>query len=72
MTDAAVYRENAEICAAFADRAGSPGDRAVWLLMSSAWLDLAVIREYAVRGTPDPIELPPFPEWLPTAVGVDK
>jgi hypothetical protein len=62
MTHAAAYRENAEMCVAFADRARSPQDRAVWLLMSSAWLELAVIREYAVRRPPDPIELPSFLE----------
>jgi hypothetical protein len=74
MADAADYRENAEICAAFADKARSPQDRAAWLLMSSAWLDLALVREYAVRRTPGPIELPPFPavRRALTAVGIDK
>ena len=74
MTDAAAYRENAEMCVTFADRARSPQDRAVWLLMSSAWLELAVIREYAVCRPPNPIELPPFPEVRRTltALGVDK
>ena len=74
MTDAAAYRENAELCAAFADRSRSARDRAVWLLMSSAWLELALLREYAVRRTPDPIELPPFlaVRRALTAVGVDQ
>ena len=52
MSDAAGYRENAELCAAFAERSRSPKDRAVWLLMSSAWLELALVRESAVRRTP--------------------
>jgi hypothetical protein len=74
MTDAAAYRENAEICAAFADRTRSPRDRAVWLLMGSAWLELALVREYAVRHAPQPIDLPPFlaVRRVLTAVGVDK
>jgi|RhiMetdeSRZDD1v2_1073273.scaffolds.fasta_scaffold00124_72 hypothetical protein len=52
MSDAAGYRENAELCAAFAERSRSPKDRAAWLLMSSAWLELALVREYAARLTP--------------------
>jgi hypothetical protein len=47
MTDAAGYRENAELCAKFAERSRSPKDRAVWLLLSGAWLELARVREYA-------------------------
>ena len=47
MTDAAGYRENAELCATFAERSRSPKDRAVWLLLSGAWLELALVREYA-------------------------
>jgi hypothetical protein len=74
MTDAATYRENAEICAAFADSTRSPRDRALWLLMSSAWLELALVREYAVRQAPGPVELPPFlaVRRALTAIGVDK
>jgi hypothetical protein len=74
MTDAAVYRANAEICAAFANRARSPRDRTAWLLMSKAWLELALVREYAVRRSPHPIELPPFlaVRRALTAVGIDK
>jgi hypothetical protein len=74
MTDAAAYRENAEICAAFADSTRSPRDRALWLLMSSAWLELALVREYAVRQARDPIELPPFlaVRRALTAIGLDK
>jgi hypothetical protein len=74
MTDAEAYRENAEICAAFADKARSPRDRAAWLLMSSAWLELALVREYAVRQPRGPIELPPFQEVRRalTAIGLDK
>jgi hypothetical protein len=45
MTGAAGYRENAELCAAFAERSRSPKDRAVWLLVSSAWLELALVRD---------------------------
>ena len=60
MTDAAAYREYAEACATFADRARSSRDRTAWLLMSSAWLELALVREYAVRRSPDPSELPPI------------
>jgi hypothetical protein len=62
MTDAGSYRENAETCAAFADRARSPRDRAAWLLMSSAWLELAVMREYGFCRTPDAMTLAPFRE----------
>ena len=74
MNDAAAYRDNAEICAAFAERARSPRDRAIWLLMSSAWLELATVREYAVRQPRDPVELPPFQavRRALTAIGVDK
>jgi hypothetical protein len=60
MTDAATYREYAETCAAFADKAHSSRDRTAWLLMSSAWFELALVREYAVRRSPGPIDLPPF------------
>jgi hypothetical protein len=71
MTDAAGYRENAELCAAFAERSRSPKDRAAWLLMSSAWLELALVREYAVRRTPSPIDLPPFLAVRQALTGVD-
>jgi hypothetical protein len=42
--------------------------------MSSAWLELALVREYAVRRTPDPIKLSPFlaVRRALTAVGIDK
>jgi hypothetical protein len=74
MTDAAAYRDNAEICAALAERARSPRDRAIWLLMSSAWLELATVREYAVRQPCDPVELPSFQavRRALTAIGIDK
>jgi hypothetical protein len=62
MTDAGSYRENAETCAAFADSARSPRDRAAWLLMSSAWLELAVMREHGACRTPDAMTAPPFRE----------
>ena len=60
MTDGAAYREYAEACATFADRARSSRERAAWLLMSSAWLELALVREHALHRSADPIEPPPL------------
>ena len=72
MTDAEAYREIAEMCAAFAGRARSPQDRRAWLLMSSAWRELAVMREYAVRQPLNPIDLPSFLKVRRTVTAVRR
>lgn len=41
MTDAAEYRQNAQVCADLANATPSTIDREIWLRMERGWLELA-------------------------------
>jgi hypothetical protein len=45
MSEAEEYNQNAQICARCAETTKSENDRAIWLRMSEAWRDLAIIAE---------------------------